>query len=100
MTIFPSHSEQFSAVEKTTSPKVVSSTLVQRSTHFIHQNFLVILISAYVMAGFLPQFGLWLRHIEFGQIRLTDGRGWIEDRDRERFSGYLQKGIEQARETL
>jgi len=33
----------------------------------------VILISAYVMAGFLPQFGLWLRHIEFGQIRLTDG---------------------------
>ncbi|MGC8073704.1 hypothetical protein ACP3W1_24400, partial [Salmonella enterica] len=31
------------------------------------------LISAYVMAGFLPQFGLWLRHIEFGQIRLTDG---------------------------
>jgi len=24
-------------------------------------------------------------------------RGWIEDRDRERFSGYLQKGIEQAR---
>lgn len=50
-----------------------TAALVPAVTHFIHQHFLLILISAYVLAAVLPQFGLWLRHIEFGQIHWTDG---------------------------
>jgi len=43
------------------------------ATDFIHRHFLVILICAYVLAAVLPEFGLWLRHIEFTQIRWPDG---------------------------
>lgn len=45
----------------------------ESASHFIHQHFLLILISAYVLAALLPQFGLWLRHIQFGEIHWADG---------------------------
>jgi BASS family bile acid:Na+ symporter len=46
---------------------------VQRVSHLIHQHFLLILISAYALAAVLPQLGLWLRQIQFGEVRWTDG---------------------------
>ncbi|MCA9802736.1 MAG: bile acid:sodium symporter [Cyanobacteria bacterium HKST-UBA02] len=49
------------------------SPLVPAITSFIHRNFLVILIGAYVLAAVLPQFGLWLRSIEFGRVGWPDG---------------------------
>ncbi len=41
--------------------------------HFIHRHFLVLLICVYVLAACLPQFGLWLRRIEFGRVNWIDG---------------------------
>ncbi|MGH7238383.1 MAG: bile acid:sodium symporter, partial [Candidatus Saccharimonadales bacterium] len=52
---------------------IETSALAQKVTHFIHQRFLLLLISAYVLAGILPLFGLWLRHIQLGQVNLPDG---------------------------
>ena len=45
-------------------------TPIQSLTHFIHANFLPLLMASYVIAGVLPQFGLWLRHVSFGSISL------------------------------
>jgi len=39
-------------------------------THFIHANFLPLLIFSYVAAALFPQFGLWLRHVSLGSISL------------------------------
>ena len=43
---------------------------IQSLTHFIHANFLPLLMVNYVIAAVLPQFGLWLRHVSFGSISL------------------------------
>ena len=50
-----------------------SGSSVQQVTHFIHQHFLPMLVLAYVLAAVVPQFGLWLRHIEFGQLHWGGG---------------------------
>ncbi len=55
-----------------TDPKT-KETFSELASHFIHQNFLAILVCAYVLAAVAPQFGLWLRHIQFGQISWSDG---------------------------
>src|SRR5438105_4899500 len=36
--------------------------------HFIHQHFFWLLIGSYVVAGIMPEFGLWLRGISFGTV--------------------------------
>lgn len=59
--------------QSNTHPSAHPAALVPAITHFIHRHFLLMLISAYVLAAVLPQFGLWLRHIEFGQIHWSDG---------------------------
>jgi BASS family bile acid:Na+ symporter len=51
---------------------ILSNSFVQTATHFIHKHFLLILIAAYGLAGVLPQFGLWLRLVEFGQVNTPD----------------------------
>ncbi len=45
-------------------------SLVDSITHFIHRHFLLFLISAYVLAAFLPELGLWLRHLHLGRVSL------------------------------
>lgn len=41
--------------------------------HFIHKNFLPILMVAYLLAGIMPDFGVWLRNIHFGTVHWLDG---------------------------
>ncbi|MBX9770836.1 MAG: hypothetical protein K2X29_05675, partial [Candidatus Obscuribacterales bacterium] len=43
---------------------------IQSLTHFIHANFLPLLMVSYIIAAVLPQFGLWLRQVSFGSISL------------------------------
>lgn len=43
---------------------------VQHLTHLLHRYFLPLLISSYILAGLLPQFGLALRQISLGAIDL------------------------------
>lgn len=46
------------------------STIVSKATHLIHQHFLLLLISSYIFAGFMPQMGLSLRQVTLGSILL------------------------------
>jgi BASS family bile acid:Na+ symporter len=39
-------------------------------SHFIHRFFLPLLLASYVLAGYMPQLGLFLREISFGSITL------------------------------
>ncbi|TFH08424.1 MAG: Na+-dependent transporter [Nitrosomonadales bacterium] len=39
-------------------------------SYFFHRHLLWFLISAYIIAVILPEFGLWIRHISFGEIVL------------------------------
>lgn len=48
-------------------------SLVNSVTHFVHQHFLLMLLCSYVVATILPQFGLWFRHVQFGEVQGTDG---------------------------
>lgn len=45
-------------------------SIVSSCTHFIHANFLPLLVSSYIVACVLPQFGLWLRHVSLGSVTL------------------------------
>jgi bile acid:Na+ symporter, BASS family len=47
--------------------------IIQEVTHFIHRRFLPLLICAYGLAAVFPQFGLWMRQIEFGEVHGADG---------------------------
>jgi BASS family bile acid:Na+ symporter len=51
---------------------VLNEKVMQKITHVIHRHFFLMLISAYILAAVLPQFGLWLRQIEFGRIGYGD----------------------------
>ena len=41
--------------------------LLTRLSHLIHRYFVGLLISSYIIAGFFPRFGEWLRRISLGQ---------------------------------
>ncbi len=47
--------------------------MINKLAHFIHSNFLILLLTSYLLATFAPQFGLFLRHINFGVISWPDG---------------------------
>jgi hypothetical protein len=53
-------------------PDLHSTAVIPGVAQFIHQHFLLILIGAYLSAGVLPQFGLWLGNIEFAQVHCPD----------------------------
>jgi bile acid:Na+ symporter, BASS family len=44
--------------------------LISHLTHFLHRHFLLILCGAYVLSGILPQPGLLLRSVSFGEVHL------------------------------
>lgn len=50
-----------------------TDSLPALASQFIHKNFLVLLVFSYALAAIAPHFGLWLRHIQFGQVHLPDG---------------------------
>src|SRR6185437_1063394 len=50
-----------------------SLSLVNSITHFIHQHFLKMLVCSYILATVCPQFGLWLRHVQFGEAHWAGG---------------------------
>ena len=50
---------------------------VERLVSFIHHNFLLLLVSAYVLAALFPAFGLWLRTVNFGRFEWHQGGGGI-----------------------
>ena len=39
-------------------------------SHFLHRHLLWFLIAAYIIAVFLPEAGLWIRSVSFGEITL------------------------------
>lgn len=47
-----------------------SGSLVARATHTIHKYFLPLLLASYVLASFLPQFGLAIRQVSIGTVNL------------------------------
>lgn len=47
---------------------MTEKTFISSVTHFIHANFLPLLILSYVAAALFPQFGLWLRQVTLGSI--------------------------------
>ncbi len=47
--------------------------MIAKITHFIHSNFLVLLLASYILATIAPDFGLYLRSINFGVIHWFDG---------------------------
>lgn len=53
--------------------EIQKAPFVSKITHFIHKNFLLILIFAYLTAAVCPQFGLALRNVEFGHAQFPDG---------------------------
>lgn len=40
------------------------------AAEFVHHHFLLIIIASYVVAGLLPEAGLWLKNCSFGQVTL------------------------------
>jgi BASS family bile acid:Na+ symporter len=44
--------------------------LIARLDHAVHERFLLLLLGSYAVAALLPQPGLWIRDISFGQITL------------------------------
>lgn len=55
------------------APKAEDDSPCLTASRFIHRHFLLLLFCAYVLAAIAPQFGLWLRHIQFGQVQWPDG---------------------------
>ncbi len=47
--------------------------MIAKITHFIHSNFLVLLLASYILATIAPDFGLYIRSINFGMIHWFDG---------------------------
>jgi BASS family bile acid:Na+ symporter len=45
---------------------MTGSKLAARLAHFIHKYFIVAIISSYIAAALVPQFGLWMRTVDFG----------------------------------
>ena len=43
---------------------------IPRITHFIHSNFLLLLVMSYILAGLLPQAGLAIRQLSLGSVAL------------------------------
>jgi BASS family bile acid:Na+ symporter len=54
-------------------PSALATSVISAVTHFLHRYFLLILIWTYALAAVVPEFGLWLRHVEFAQVRWSDG---------------------------
>jgi bile acid:Na+ symporter, BASS family len=48
------------------SPK----TVVARLTHFAHDRLIWLLVGSYAIAAVLPAFGVWIRDVSFGEVRL------------------------------
>ncbi len=46
----------------------VPNNAVQKLTHFIHRNFLLLLLLSYILSGIAPHAGLAIRQISFGSI--------------------------------
>ena len=46
---------------------------VERSAHFVHRHFILLLLGCYACAGLLPGPGLMIREISFGQVSLFGG---------------------------
>lgn len=51
-------------------------SLCEKVSHFIHKHFLAILITTYALAALAPAFGLWLRHIQLGEVHWSDGNSF------------------------
>lgn len=45
--------------------------------HIIHGHFIWVIVASYVIAAFLPAFGLWIRHAEFGGSEMQHGQRGI-----------------------
>jgi BASS family bile acid:Na+ symporter len=45
-------------------------TLVAALAHFVHRQFIWLVIGSYVVAGLFPAFGLWIRGVSFGTLTL------------------------------
>jgi bile acid:Na+ symporter, BASS family len=41
--------------------------------HFIHQNLIWMIIASYLVAAVLPEFGLWIRQLNLGSVKLFGG---------------------------
>jgi BASS family bile acid:Na+ symporter len=48
--------------------KMTRSSHAAELAHFIHKYFIWIIVASYVAAAFLPQFGLWIRTINFAEL--------------------------------
>lgn len=48
-------------------PRSLTRTIGSIS-HFLHEQFIYLLIACYVLAGFFPSLGLWIRHASFGCV--------------------------------
>lgn len=46
---------------------------MQKIVSLLHRHFLLILIGAYLLAGFCPKFGLWIRDIQICKFQWIDG---------------------------
>ena len=45
-------------------------SIVASAADFVHHHFLLIIVASYLVAGFAPQFGVWLKNCSFGTASL------------------------------
>lgn len=48
-------------------------TVIEKFFHWVHKNFFHCIILSYVVAGFLPGLGYWIRDVNFGKFVFFDG---------------------------
>lgn len=51
----------------------ITKSLIAEIVHFIHQNFIWVIVASYLVATLLPEFGLWIRHESLGSVNVPGG---------------------------
>jgi len=47
-----------------------AKNLIAAIVHFIHRYFIWVIVASYLLAGVLPGFGLWIRHVNLGGVNI------------------------------
>ena len=48
----------------------MTKKLILNIVHFVHRNFIWLIVASYLSATVEPEFGLWIRHVNFGNLNL------------------------------
>lgn len=51
-------------------PMSKNASRIEAFVNFVHHYLIWIIVASYVLASMLPEFGLWLRHVELGRVNI------------------------------